>query len=136
MPRTSSAVGVSGSRRSGRPGENPPSPAGDPGCRRFWAGDHAPRAWSEGPAQWQWIAAEDPGVAQGWAQRVVEETNRLPQFPESGAPRRELGKGVRSVVVGRYLVLYRIGPDSVDIVRVVHGARDLAGLMGEDSGEE
>jgi plasmid stabilization system protein ParE len=33
------------------------------------------------------------------------------------------------VVVGRYLVLYRVGPDSVDIVRVLHAARELRGLM-------
>jgi toxin ParE1/3/4 len=83
-----------------------------------------------------WIAQDDPAAAERLMHRIFESAKRLRDFPERGAPRPELGAGARSVVVGRYLVLYRIGPDSVDIVRVVHGARALAGLMGEDSGEE
>ncbi|MFL6856891.1 MAG: type II toxin-antitoxin system RelE/ParE family toxin [Allosphingosinicella sp.] len=81
---------------------------------------------------WNWIAAEDFAAAQRWARHVVEATDRLIDFPNSGTPRPELAAGVRSIVVGRYLALYRVGPDSVDIVRIVHGARDLAGLLGDE----
>jgi hypothetical protein len=49
--------------------------------------------------------------------------------PNFTAPRPELGPEARSIVVGRYLILYRVGPDSVDIVRIVHGAGDLAALL-------
>lgn len=79
---------------------------------------------------WQRIAEDDIAAADRWADRIVEATNRLSAFPDSGAPRPEIGSAVRSIVVGRYLVLYRVGPDSVDIVRVVHGARELVGLIG------
>jgi plasmid stabilization system protein ParE len=34
--------------------------------------------------------------------------------------------------LGRYLILYRVGPDSIDILRVVHGACELAALRDDD----
>lgn len=89
-----------------------------------------PRAIRDVDEIWHWIAAEDLRAAECWAERIVEATDRLTQFPESGAPRPELGRDARSIVVGRYLVLYRVGSDSVDILRVVHGARELTGLLG------
>lgn len=91
-----------------------------------------PRAIRDVDGTWQLIAEEDIAAADRWADRIVEATNRLTAFPDSGTPRPDIGKGVRSIVVGRYLVLYRVGPDSVDIVRVVHGARELGGLIGHD----
>lgn len=30
-----------------------------------------------------------------------------------------------------YLILYRVGPGQVEIVRVLHGARDLAALLAD-----
>jgi toxin ParE1/3/4 len=95
-----------------------------------------PRAIRDVDDIWHWIAAEDMVAAERWVQHIVEATDRLTEFPHSGAPRPELGPGIRSIVVGRYLVLYRVGPDSVDIVRVFHGARELSGLLGgEGDGE-
>jgi toxin ParE1/3/4 len=91
-----------------------------------------PRAIRDVDEIWQWIAAEDMAAAERWAMSIVEATDRLVEFRNSGAPRSELAPGARSIVVGRHLVLYRVGPDSVDIMRIVHGARDLSGLFGGD----
>ena len=81
---------------------------------------------------WEWIAAEDMAAADRLAARIAGATQRLADFPESGTPRPELAGDARSVVVGSYLVLYRVGPDSVDILRVVHGARELTALLARD----
>ena len=56
---------------------------------------------------------------------------RLAQFPELGAAREDIGAGIRALVQSPYLVLYRfdIAADRVEIVRVVHGVRDLSGLF-------
>jgi toxin ParE1/3/4 len=89
-----------------------------------------PRAIRDIEEIWQWIAADDVAAADRWVRLIVESTDRLTDFPNSGAPRPELAPGARSLVVGGYLVLYRVGPDSVDIVRVVHGARELSRLLG------
>lgn len=39
------------------------------------------------------------------------------------------GSGIRRKRHQRYLILYRVGDDRIDVVRIVHGARDLAALM-------
>lgn len=94
-----------------------------------------PRAIRDVDEIWDWIAAEDVEAADRLSDRIARATDRLTNFPESGAPRPELGPDARSIIVGRYLILYRAGPDSVDILRVVHGARELGPLLGRD-GEE
>ena len=78
---------------------------------------------------WLHIAADDPAAATRLIERIATGTARLADFPESGPARPEIGPGARSVTIGNYLVLYRIEADSVDIVRVIHGARAIAGLL-------
>lgn len=39
--------------------------------------------------------------------------------------RPEIGEGARSLVIERWLVLYRLVDGGVQIVRIVDGARDL-----------
>jgi toxin ParE1/3/4 len=45
-----------------------------------------------------------------------------------GANRDRLGSGLRSFPVGNYLVFYRTVPDGIELVRLLHGARDLSRL--------
>lgn len=78
---------------------------------------------------WLHIAADDPVAATRTVERLAAGVARLADFPESGRARPEIGVGARSVGVGRYLVLYRINEDCVDIVRVVHGAREITRLL-------
>jgi plasmid stabilization system protein ParE len=49
-------------------------------------------------------------------------------FPEARRLRPELGQGVRLSVFGNHVVLYVVHEDILEIRRVVHGARDLAGI--------
>lgn len=46
-----------------------------------------------------------------------------------GRLRDELTEGLRSFPVGRYVIFYRIVQDGVEIVRVLHGARDLDSIF-------
>lgn len=78
---------------------------------------------------WRHIAADDPAAAMRMVERLAAGVARLADFPESGRARPEIGAGARSVVVGRYLVLYRINGEFVDVVRVIHGAREITGLL-------
>ena len=80
---------------------------------------------------WLHIAADDPVAATRMVERLAAGVARLADFPESGRDRPEIGADARSVVVGRYLVLYRIRGEFVDIVRVIHGAREITGLLGD-----
>ena len=93
-----------------------------------------PSADADADEIFNWIARDDPAAAERLVRRIFEAARRLANFPESGTPRPELGPEARSIVVGKYVVLYRVGPDSVDILRIVHGARELGALLveGED----
>ena len=37
--------------------------------------------------------------------------------------------GIRRRVHGNYLIFYRIGPDAVDIIHIMHGAMDYERLL-------
>ena len=49
----------------------------------------------------------------------------LEQHPYAGRAREELWPRLRSIVVSPYVVFYRVSDDSVEIVRVLDGRRDL-----------
>jgi toxin ParE1/3/4 len=40
-----------------------------------------------------------------------------------------MAPGLRSFPVGNYVVFYRIVPEGIELVRVLHGARDLRRLF-------
>ena len=77
---------------------------------------------------WVEIAQNDIDVADRFIDRLTEKITGLSTFPQRGAPRPELGKGMPFLVEGHYLIVYRIVKDVVEIVKVVHGARDFDAL--------
>ena len=50
----------------------------------------------------------------------------LATHPGIGMARDELAPGLRGFPVGDYLIFYRRDRGSIDIVRVLHGSRDLS----------
>ncbi len=80
---------------------------------------------------WIHIAADSPSAAERVILRIEAAENRLAEFPEMAPPRDDLRPSVRAWAVGDYLILYRIEPDAVVIVRILHGARDLGDLLGD-----
>lgn len=54
---------------------------------------------------------------------------QLADFPELGRARPNFGVNYRSFVTRRYIVLYEALPDGVEIIRVVHGARNLDEIL-------
>ncbi len=55
----------------------------------------------------------------------------LSQLPEMGRPRDELAPGLRSVVVKPYVIFYRVTKEAVEVLRILHGARDVDSIMAE-----
>ena len=49
-----------------------------------------------------------------------------------GAARPDIATEVRYLTVGNYLILYRELSNSVEIVRVLHGARNLEAIFHKD----
>jgi toxin ParE1/3/4 len=76
-----------------------------------------------------YIAQDNPRAARNWAVKVKEKCRSIGRAPGMGTVRPELAPGLRIFPVGRYLIFYRqTGPD-VEIVRVLHGARDWSSLL-------
>lgn len=78
------------------------------------------------------IASDNEGAAERLIDRIRQSLWRLSHYPLSGRARPELGPSVRSLPVGRYVVLHRIEADRVLILRVLHGARDLDASVDEN----
>ena len=57
-----------------------------------------------------------------------EAANHLVDHPEMGAARDDIRPGLRYLISGSYLLLYRITDAGVEVVRAVHGRRDLSNL--------
>jgi toxin ParE1/3/4 len=47
----------------------------------------------------------------------------------SGRRREELAPGILSFPFGRYTIFYRASQDAIEIVRVLHGARDIQSIF-------
>jgi len=76
----------------------------------------------------EFIARDSPARAALFAERLIESTDRLNQFPELGRSIPEMSDSLcREVSVGSYRVMYRIDEGAVWITAVVHGARDWPG---------
>jgi len=75
------------------------------------------------------IARDNPISAARFVSRVEEQCQLLAAHPLLGRPRDELVPGLRSLPLGRYVIFYRALDDGAEIVRVLHGARDLRRIL-------
>ncbi len=80
-------------------------------------------------AIWLSIANDSPQNADRFLDRLNDRIDSLADFPERGTERPDLGRGIRLLIEGRYLILYQIERTSVLVARVVYGARDLVDLV-------
>ena len=74
---------------------------------------------------WGYIAEESIAEADRWVDRLDEKFALWAAQPMMGRSRDELALGIRSFAFGRYVVFFEPLPDGIDIVRVLHGSRDI-----------
>ena len=74
---------------------------------------------------WDYIADDSLAAADRWVDQVDKQFRVLATQPMMGRARDELAPGVRSFPFGRYVVFYVPLDDGIDVVRVLHGARDI-----------
>jgi len=68
-----------------------------------------------------YVAQDNPDAAYVLLEDLQKRVGRLATCPRSGRPGRI--PGTRELVVARYIVAYRVGPDAVTILRILHGAQ-------------
>lgn len=88
-----------------------------------------PAAESDLDNIWLAIAQDNPAAADRMIDAIRQRTEQLSLFPESGPLRPEISDDARCLTLADYLILYRITRHQVEIVRIVHGARDLKNLL-------
>lgn len=85
---------------------------------------------------WAYVFEQQSEVA---ADRVVDKIqaqfHSLLTFPTMGRNRGDLRLGLRGIAVGNYNIFYRILPDGIEIVRVLHSARNLADVFPPEEEE-
>ncbi|MBF0461035.1 MAG: type II toxin-antitoxin system RelE/ParE family toxin [Magnetococcales bacterium] len=77
------------------------------------------------------IAEDSPVNASRFIAKLEEHCWLLASRPRMGRPRNELAAGLRSLAVGRYILFFRPMTDGAEIVRIIHGARDLQQALDE-----
>lgn len=78
-----------------------------------------------------YIARDNEQAAQRLIERVLVKCQSIAENPRLGRARDELRPGLRSLCVGNYLIFYRLMNSAVQVVRVLHGARDLESLFND-----
>jgi toxin ParE1/3/4 len=56
--------------------------------------------------------------------RIEERCRSLKDHPQMGPARPEIAEGARGLVIERWLALYRLVDDGVQVVRIVDSSRD------------
>ena len=78
---------------------------------------------------WLYIAEDNPPAADALLDDIDRKCDLLARNPHLGQARPDIAPDLRYFPAGNYLILYRITPEGVEIVRVVHGARQLTNLF-------
>ncbi len=74
------------------------------------------------------MAQDNPKAADRVISFITDQIARLSYFPNIGKLRDDIRPGFRLLTAEPYAVLFRVTDEAVEIVRVVHGARDLTKL--------
>jgi toxin ParE1/3/4 len=81
---------------------------------------------------WDHIAEDSIEQADRWIDRLDEKFELIATQPLMGRARDELAANVRSFPFGRYVIFYEPVEVGIDVVRVLHSARDIDAVFGEE----
>ena len=86
----------------------------------------SPRANSDVEAIWNYIARDNPRAADQVEDDIQSAMRMLAEFPGLGHTRPDVRRpGFRFWRVRSYLIVYRVDEDTLLVVRVIHGSREI-----------
>ena len=81
-------------------------------------------------ALWDYTAERwNPEQADTLVDTLEGKFRLLCEYPALGRSREELFPGLRSLPVRGFVILYQVFEGTLEIARVLHGARDIEGLF-------
>jgi|SRR5579883_2510063 len=78
---------------------------------------------------WFYLAERSPDEADKLLDEIQARFLRLLQFPEIGVAREDLAPKLRSLLLKDYLIFYRLSGRSIEIIRILHGSRDVENIF-------
>ena len=90
----------------------------------------SPQAANDVREIWSYLAEHNVRAARRVRLKIFDACQWLAQNPRSGHERSDLTrKPVLFWPVGAYLIVYNPAASPIEIVRVLHGARDIAAIL-------
>jgi toxin ParE1/3/4 len=74
---------------------------------------------------WDYIADDSEAQADSFIDSIDLKLRLIAEQPNIGRIRGELAENMRSFPLGRYVIFYVVIPNGIEVVRVLHGSRDL-----------
>jgi toxin ParE1/3/4 len=78
---------------------------------------------------WNYIAEDNPNAADNLLDLINEKCNLLNENTRLGQARPDIAENLRYFPIKNYLILYQIQPVGIEIVRVVHGSRNIDAIF-------
>jgi plasmid stabilization system protein ParE len=80
---------------------------------------------------WDYIAADNVLAADNLIAEIESAFELLVRHPGIGHPREDISdRSLRIWPVHRYLIIYRPDTSPIEVVRILHGHRDIGRIMG------
>ena len=74
---------------------------------------------------WDYVSDDSPFQADRLIERFRSKLEHLAKWNTLGRPRPEIARNCRSYPFGKYCFFFRPIDDGIEIIRVIHSARDL-----------
>jgi toxin ParE1/3/4 len=83
-------------------------------------------------AAWEYLAARNEMAADTLIDDILERAKLHARFPGMGRSREDLRPALRSFAVKPYVVFFQAIDDTIEVVRVLHGSRDIDTILRDD----
>ena len=74
---------------------------------------------------WNYVAQHDIRAADRLLDDLGTRLRLLARYPLAGPVREDMPAGIRHLVIDDYLAFYRLTNDGVEVIRVLHGRRNI-----------
>ncbi len=81
---------------------------------------------------YRYIAEVNPDAAAKVVREVAGKATFLGENPTIGEPVERLLPGLRRFPIGNFLIFYRPTERGIEVVRILHGARDIETILHDD----
>jgi toxin ParE1/3/4 len=77
----------------------------------------------------EYVSLSSPVYAEQLLDRIARRLDQAREFPESGRVVPEFARSeIRELIAGPYRLVYRVHPDTIEVLSVLHGRQELREL--------